>query len=154
MATTPTQIHPLLNIPFSPNTDFTRLADYCEQFTEALIESDDPALRLALCGRLISSLSLLRATINDPIPEHLVERFIVDEPPVNPPRFEPDSEQLCGYCLALAQLLTGRALPLGAEQPLSDLLFGLVGYFAAELKSPRWLRVRTADGLLFTSEGL
>ena len=103
---------------------------------------------------MLTGLSLLRATLNDPIPEHLVERFIVDEPPANPPRFEPDSEQLCGYCLALAQLLTSRVLPSGTEQPLSDLLFGLVGYFAAELKAPRWLRVRMANGLLFTSEGL
>ncbi|WP_347254561.1 hypothetical protein [Leminorella grimontii] len=154
MATTPTQTHPLLNIPFTANTDFTTLADYCEQFAEALTESDDPALRLALCGRLISCFSLLRGTLNDPIPEHLAERFIVDEPPANPPCFEPDSEQLCDYCLTLAQLLAGRALPLGAEQTIGELLFGLVGYFVAELKFPRWLRVRTADGLLFTSEGL
>ncbi|GKX58667.1 hypothetical protein [Leminorella grimontii] len=151
---TTVQPHPLLTIPLTLNTDFTTLADHCEQFAEALTESDDPALRLVLCGRLISGLSLLRATLNDPIPEHLVERFIVDKSPVNPPRFELDSEQLCGYCLTLTQLLTGRALPSWAEQPMGDLLFGLVGYFASELKAPRWLRVRTADGLLFTSEGL
>lgn len=151
---TTVQPHPLLTIPLTPNTDFTTLADYCEQFAEALTESDDPALRLALGGRLLTGLSLLRSTLNDPIPEHLAERFIVDKPPANPPRFEPESEQLCGYCLTLAQLLTGRALPSWAEQPMGDLLFGLVGYFAADLKAPRWLRVRTADGLLFTSEGL
>ncbi|GKX55257.1 hypothetical protein SOASR030_13690 [Leminorella grimontii] len=151
---TTVQPHPLLTIPLTANADFTTLADHCEQFVEALTESDDLALRLALGGRLISCLSQLRATLNDPIPEHLVERFIVDKPPVNPPRFEPDSEQLCGYCLTLAQLLTGRALPSWAEQPMSDLLFGLVGYFAADLKAPRWLRVHTADGLLFTCEGL
>ena len=52
MATIPTQTHPLLSVPFNAATDFTILADHCENFADTLIESDDPALRLALCGRL------------------------------------------------------------------------------------------------------
>ncbi|MBC7037383.1 hypothetical protein G6O47_23040, partial [Salmonella enterica subsp. enterica serovar Enteritidis] len=52
MATTPIQTHPLLAVSFNAATDFTVLADHCENFAETLIESDDPALRLALCGRL------------------------------------------------------------------------------------------------------
>ena len=42
----------LLTVPFNATTDFTVvLADYCARFAETLIETDDPALRLALCGR-------------------------------------------------------------------------------------------------------
>ncbi|MCN9133704.1 hypothetical protein MLW90_11700 [Escherichia coli] len=47
MATIPTQTHPLLAVPFNAATDFTVLADHCENFAETLIESDDPVLRLA-----------------------------------------------------------------------------------------------------------
>lgn len=52
MATIPTQTHPLLAVPFNATTDFTVLADHCENFADILIESDDPALRLALADGL------------------------------------------------------------------------------------------------------
>ncbi|WP_413725631.1 hypothetical protein [Sodalis sp. RH16] len=47
MATPLTQTHPLLSIPFSAATDFTELAGNCELCAETLLESDDPALRMA-----------------------------------------------------------------------------------------------------------
>ncbi|EOK1146685.1 hypothetical protein [Klebsiella pneumoniae] len=150
MATTPVQTHPLLAVPFNAATDFTVLASHCENFAETLIESDDPALRLALCGRLAACLSLLRPTLNDPIPPHLIESLTVDTLPASYPRFEPGSELLCDYSLTLAQLLTGRALLPKMERTLNGLLCELVWYFAAELKAPRWLR--TADGVKFIDE--
>ena len=61
----------LLSVPFNAATDFTVLADYCARFAETLIETDDPALRLALCGRLHAALALLQPTLHDPIPPHL-----------------------------------------------------------------------------------
>lgn len=150
MATIPTQIHPLLAIPFSAATDFTVLADHCDRFAETLIESDDPALRLALCGRLAACLALLRPTLNDPIPPHLIESLTVYTLPTSYLRFEPGSELLCDYSLTLAQLLTGRALLPKMERTLTGLLCELVWYFAAELKAPRW--IRTADGVMFIDE--
>lgn len=63
MATTPIQIHPLLAVPFNAATDFTVLADHCENFAETLIENDDPTLKLALCGRLNSALALLQPAV-------------------------------------------------------------------------------------------
>lgn len=147
MATTLTQTHPLLVVPFNAATDFTVLASHCETFAETLMESDDPALRLALCGRLAACLSLLRPTLNDPIPPHLIESLTVDFLPATHPRFEPGSELLCGYSLTLAQLLTGRALLPKMERTLTGLLCELVWYFAAELNAPRWLR--TADSVKF-----
>lgn len=150
MATTPIQTHPLLAVPFNAATDFTVLVEHCDRFAETLIESDDPTLRLALCGRLAACLSLLRPTLNDPIPPHLIESLTVDFLPANPPRFEPGSELLCDYSLTLAQLLTGRALLPKMERTLTGLLCELVWYFSAELKAPRWLR--TADGVKFIDE--
>lgn len=147
MATIPTQTHPLLSVPFNAATDFTVLADHCDRFAEALLESGDPTLRLALCGRLVAGLSLLRPTLNDPIPPHLIESLTVDTLPASYPCFEPGSELLCDYSLTLAQLLTGRALLPKMEQTLAGLLCELVWYFAAELKAPRWLH--TSDGVKF-----
>lgn len=145
MATTLTQTRLLLTVPLSAATDFTTLADHCENFTETLIESDDPALRLAICGRLATCLALLRSTLNEPVPRHLLESLTVDTLPTVSPCFDPDSELLCDYCFTLAQLLTERALSPEAERILTGLLAELVWYFAAELKAPRW--IRTADGV-------
>ncbi|ECJ2453058.1 hypothetical protein JGY68_003350 [Salmonella enterica] len=150
MATTPIQTHPLLSVPFNAATDFTDLADYCDRFAETLIESDDPALRLALCGRLAACLALLRPTLNDPILLHLIESLTVDTLPASYPCFKPGSELLCDYSLTLAQLLTGRALLPKMERTLTGLLCELVWYFSSELKAPRW--IRTADGVTFIDE--
>ena len=78
MATTPTQTHVLdhspLNLSFDIDTDFTVLADYCERFADSLIESAKPGERRVLCYRLAECLEILSLTLNDPIPEHLIER--------------------------------------------------------------------------------
>ncbi|MCW2482316.1 hypothetical protein J5224_24905, partial [Candidatus Symbiopectobacterium sp. NZEC135] len=50
-----TQTHPLLTLPFSSATDF---AAHSERFAGALLESNDPALKQALCGRLVACLAL------------------------------------------------------------------------------------------------
>ncbi|ATO31888.1 hypothetical protein DZA65_00923 [Dickeya dianthicola] len=150
MATIPTQIHPLLTAPFCAATDFTVLAGHCENFAETQIESNDPALRLALCGRLAACLALLRPSLNQPVPRHLLESLSVDTLPAVSPCFDLDSEWLCDYCLTLAQLLAGRALSPEAERTLTGLLSELVWYFAAELKAPRW--IRTANGVKCINE--
>lgn len=150
MATIPTQTHPLLAIPFNAATDFTVLADHCENFADTLIESDDPALRLALCGRLAACLALLRPTLNDPIPPHLIESLTTNTLPASSTYFDPGSELLCDYSLTLARLLTGRALLPKMEQTLTGLMCELVWCFAAELKAPRW--IRTVDGVKFIDE--
>lgn len=85
MATTPIQTHPLLAVPFNAATDFTVLADHCENFAETLIENDDPTLKMALCGRLSAALMLLQPTLLEPVPPHLVESLTVDTLPANSP---------------------------------------------------------------------
>lgn len=145
MATTLTLTHPLLTVPFSATTDFTLLADHCEQFVETLIESDDPALKMALCGRLNACLSVLEPTLLDPVPAHLVDSLTVNSLPVRTPRFDPDCTQLCRYCLTLTHLLAEQGLSPETERQLSGLLYDLINYFTAEMKAPRW--VRTADGV-------
>ncbi len=150
MATIPTQTHPLLTIPFSAATDFTVLAEHCKQFAETLTESNDPALKMALCGRLNACLTLLQPSLLDPIPDHMVARLTVDTLPASFPRFEPDCTELCHYCLALTQILTTQGLLPETRNYLSCLLCDLILYFSAEITAPRW--IRTADGVKFIDE--
>ncbi|EIX6434260.1 ash family protein [Salmonella enterica] len=147
MATTLNQTHPLLNISFNAATDFTVLASHCENFAETLIESNDIALKMALCGRINTCLTLLQPTLLEPVPPHLVESLTVDVVPAESPRFGPECTELCNYCLALTQTLAGQGFSSETEKYLSWLLYDLINYFAAEMKAPRWLR--TPDGVKF-----
>lgn len=147
MATILTQTHPSLAVPFSTTTDFTILASHCETFAETLIESNDPTLKMALCGRINACLTLLQPTLLDPVPPHLVESLTVDTLPASSPRFDPECTELCRYCLAITQLLSGLGFASETEKYLSWLLYDLINYFAAEMKAPRWLR--TAGGVKF-----
>ena len=146
MATIPTQTHPLLAVPFNAATDFTVLAEHCANFAGTLIESNDPTLKMALCGRINASLMLLQPTLLEPVPEHLVESLTVNAPPEDFPRFTPECTELCNYCLALTQTLAGTGLSSETEKYLSWLLFDLLSYFSAEMRAPRWLR--TAEGVV------
>lgn len=150
MATILTPDRDLLSIPFNANTDFTILADYGTRFADTLIESDDPALRLALCGRLHACLALLQPTLNDPIPPHLIESLTVDNLPTTPIHFDSEPDSLCEYCLALLRLLMERSVEAKTEQTLIRLLCELIWYFTEGLKVPRW--IRTVDGVKFIDE--
>jgi hypothetical protein len=154
MATIPTQTHSPENSPltlsFNADTDFTVLADHCERFADALMESHHSGERRALCYRLADCLNLLHPSLNDPIPRHLIERFTVDQLPNKSPVFEPESELLCSYCLTLAQLLSKYTFNADEEKQLTGLLFELVCYFADELRAPRW--IRTAEGVKLIDE--
>ncbi|MRS15437.1 hypothetical protein GJV06_11140 [Enterobacteriaceae bacterium RIT691] len=144
MSTSHTPYNDLLTIPFSAATDFTDLADYCDRFAETLIECDDTAQKLALLGRMGACLALLRPTLDEPIPPHLIEHFTVDTLPAAPQFFEPDAEALCDYCQSLAQVLCQHSLLPETEKSLKGLLCELVWMFAGELKAPRWDRSKTA----------
>ncbi len=150
MATVLTPDSDLLSVPFSAATEFTELAAHCDRFAEPLIECHDPALKMVLYGRLRACLAILSPTLNDPIPPHLLDSLTLDDLPTSFPRFEPDSEQLCEYCLALIQILTEQTQGSETEQPLTGLLCELVWFFATKLKAPRWLR--TADGVVFIED--
>ncbi|ECF6031256.1 Uncharacterised protein [Salmonella enterica subsp. salamae serovar Greenside] len=147
MATIPNQTHPLLSVPFNAATDFTVLAEHCKQFTEILIEHDDPTLKMALCGRLNACLRLLQPSLLDPIPDHMMDSLTVDTLPASSPRFDPECTELCHYCLALTQVLTGQGLLPETRNYLGCLLYDLIHYFSDEITAPRWLR--TADGVKF-----
>ncbi len=136
MATIPIQTYPLLAVPFNAATDFTVLAGHCETFAETLIESNDPTLKMALCGRLNACLTLLQPTLLEPVPPHLIESLTVDTLPANSPRFEPECTELCRYCLSLTQTLAGQGFYSEMEKYLSGLLYELIKLFRRGNDSP------------------
>lgn len=138
----------LFTTPFDHNTGFTELADNCQRYCEALVEETDPARKIALCGRLASTLALLRPMLLEPLPEHLQERLTLDVFPERVPAFHAESDQLCRYCEVITQLLIGGALAPEPARVMGDLLFELTGYFADQLKAPRWLRTEAGVALL------
>jgi hypothetical protein len=140
MATIPTQTHALLTTPFSHTTDFTELASHCERFAHTLLESDDPAEKLALCARLSAGLALLQPALSEPVPPHLVERLTLDDLPSRLPEFDPDSDLLGQYCQTVTQLLIGNVLPPEMAKVMEGLLYELVSFYADTLNAPRWLQ--------------
>ncbi|SCC68553.1 hypothetical protein [Kosakonia oryziphila] len=146
MATPSTFPLALLTVPFHYATDFTELADNCERFTEVIVECDDPAHKMALCGRLSACLGLLQSTLQEPVPDAIKASLTVDHFPTRSPVFEAESDQLCRYCQLLTQLLMSGLLASSQQRVMGDLLSTLVGFFADTLKMPRWLR--TDDGVV------
>lgn len=130
----------VLAIPFNAATDFTDLAECCDRFAETLMDCDDPAYKMALLGRMGACLALLRPTLGEPIPPHLIERFTVERLPDTQQYFEPDAEALCDYCQTLTQVLCQQSMLPETETSLKGLLCELVWMFAADLKAPRWAK--------------
>ena len=146
MTTTLSFSHSLFTVPFDSNTDFTALADNCERFAEVIVECEDPAQKMALCGRLSACLALLQPTLLEPVPEHLKASLTVDDLPLDVPLFEPESDQLGQYCQLLTQLLLSRTLSARDERIAGDLLQDLVAFYSGTLKAPRGLR--TNEGVV------
>ncbi|MBB1199413.1 hypothetical protein EGM70_03745 [Enterobacteriaceae bacterium 89] len=144
MKETQTVAQDLLNLPFTHGTDFTELAGHCEQFAQTLVECDNTAEKLALCGRLSACLALLQPTLNEPVPDELMDALTINDLPETLPAFEPEGDQLAHYCQSLTQLLLSRSLPVEMTCAMEDLLCELVNYLSAMMKAPRW--INTPEG--------
>lgn len=139
MTTTPNFPHALFTTPLDHTTDFTELADSCARFVDVLVECDDPAQKMALCGRLSACLTLLQPTLLEPVPEYLKASLTVDDLPLDVPVFEPECDRLGRYCQLLTQILLAHSLSESDERVAGDLLQDLVGFYSDTLKAPRWL---------------
>ncbi|OXL40987.1 hypothetical protein CA284_07200 [Enterobacter mori] len=146
MTTIPNFSHALFTTPFDHTTDFTELADNCARFVDVLVECDDPAQKMALCGRLSACLTLLQPTLLEPVPEYLKASLTVDDLPLDVPVFEPECDRLGRYCQLLTQMLLAHSLSESDERVAGDLLQDLVGFYSDTLKAPRWLR--TKEGIV------
>lgn len=97
----------LLKIPFGTAMDLFQMLDCCQNFVDALVETDDNHCRMALCGRLYAALKVLQVVLKAPLPAYLIERLtaeVAKEEDDHCP-LSTDSETLRGYCAALTLLL-------------------------------------------------
>ena len=127
----------LLNMPIPATADLFQVADLCSEFVIRLVESDDPAESLALCGRLSHALTALRQLCDEDLPPHLLESLTVDEPsaPCVPDCWV-DSNVLVEYAQGLTQALLSRTLSNTVMVPLTGLLHDLVILLTDYLRQP------------------
>ena len=58
----------LLKTPLGNHLDLFELLDSCQFHIDALIENDNSTECMALCGRLLAALEMLKVTLNAPLP--------------------------------------------------------------------------------------
>lgn len=141
----------LLKTPLGNHLDLFEILDSCRFHIDALIENDNNTECMALCGRLLAALEMLKFTLNTPLPAHLIERLTIDVATDDNYRcpLSTDSETLRQYCAALTMLLLQRQQTAEQNEQVTGLLFELVNVLIEDLKTPRF--VRTESGLVMMS---
>lgn len=141
----------LLKTPLAADMDLFQILDGCQRHVYELIENDNNTERMALCGRLLAGLEMLKFALNAPLPAYLIERLTVDIASDDNYRcpLSTDSETLRAYCAALTMLLLQRQQSPDQEEHIAGLLFELVNVLVEDLKAPRF--VRTDAGLVMIS---
>ncbi len=144
-------INTLLKTPLGLGMDLFQILDACEYHADALIENDGVTERLALCGRLLAGLEVLKTILDEPLPSHLIEHLTVDIAEKDNYRcpLSTDSETLREYCTALSLLLLQRQQSAEQEEHITGLLFELINVLVEDLKAPRF--VNTDAGLVMIS---
>jgi hypothetical protein len=137
----------LLKIPLGATHDLFQVVDICQRYADELIEVDNHAEYMALCGRLLAGLNVLKVVLKSPLPKHLIEQLTVNENNADEYRSQlsTDSETTCEYCSALTMVLLNQQVTEDQQEHIEELLFELLTMLAEDLKAPRF--IRTASGL-------
>ncbi|MCS3602622.1 hypothetical protein M2371_001831 [Buttiauxella sp. BIGb0471] len=137
----------LLKIPLGAMHDLFQVVDICQRYADELIEVHNHAEYIALCGRLLAGLNVLKVVLKTPLPKHLIEQLTVNENNFAECRspVSTDSETTCEYCSALTMILLNQQIMPEQQEQISELLFELLTMLAEDLKAPRF--IRTTDGL-------
>ncbi len=137
----------LLKKPQGAAMDLFQVLDICQRYAEGLIENENHTECMALCGRLLAGLEVLKSALKAPLPDHLIEQLTLKESETSDYRtpLSTDSDTLRGYCVALTiALLNNQDLPEQREQ-MTGMLYEIIFVLAEDLKAPRF--VRASDGL-------
>ncbi|WP_146145016.1 hypothetical protein [Siccibacter turicensis] len=144
----------LLCEPLHFKASFLALAPACSRLVAELLETHSTAARLALAGRLMLALSLLREDLPHPLTDAEREALTADQPPAAVSEdFMPEPDILCDYCRTLTEILLSRTQTVPGEKVVAGLLFELVNYLADTLTAPRFYRSPEAyDGSVAGAE--
>ena len=138
----------LLKTPLGTTHDLFQVLDTCVRYVDALVECNDIADRMALCGRLLAALEVLKVLLDKPLPEHLIKRLTLEKGDDKACRTRDsiDSEEMRQYCSALILVLLNQQAPADLQKHITGLLFQMVNIMADDLTAPRFLR--TESGLV------
>ncbi|MDC7870659.1 hypothetical protein TH60_14240 [Pantoea ananatis] len=138
----------LLKTPLGTTHDLFQVLDTCVRYVDALVECNELSARMALCGRLLAALEVLRVLLDQPLPEHLIERLTVDKVEHKACRSggSIDSEEMRQYCSALTLVLLNQQASTDLQKHITGLLFQMVNIMSDDLTAPRF--VRTESGLV------
>ncbi|MEW7311383.1 hypothetical protein AB1E22_01390 [Buttiauxella gaviniae] len=137
----------LLKIPLGATHDLFQVLDICQRYTDELIEVHNHAEYIALCGRLLAGLNVLKVVLKTPLPKHLIKQLTVKEGSADEYRspLSTDSETICEYCSSLTMLLLNQQVTPEQQEHITGLLFELLSVLAEDLTAPRF--IRTSMGL-------
>lgn len=144
-------ISTLLKTPLGATHDLFQVLDVCQSYADALIENNNHTECIALCGRLLAGLSVLKVVLQAPLPDHLIKSLTVDitQPDNYRCALTTDSETLREYCASLTIVLLNQLESPEQQEHIIGILFELVSVLAEDLKAPRF--VRTSAGLVMMS---
>ena len=137
----------LLKLPLGAEHDLFQVLAICQIYADELTETNNHAECLALCGRLLAGLNMLKAVLKAPLPEHLIELLTVEAGDTEEYRspLTTDSETVREYCCALTMVLLNQQAPADQREYIIGLLGELLAMLAEDLKTPRF--IRTSGGL-------
>lgn len=140
----------LLKIPLGATHDLFQVVDICQRYADELIEVHNHAEYIALCGRLLAGLNVLKVVLKSPLPKHLIEQLTVNENNFAECRgpLSTDSETTCEYCSALTMVLLNQQIMPEQQEHISELLFELLTMLAEDLKVPRFIRTTTGLAMI------
>ena len=138
----------LLKTPLGTTHDLFQVLDTCVRYVDSLVECNDIVDRMALCGRLLAALEVLKVLLDKPLPEHLIKRLTLEKGDDKACRSRDsiDSEEMRQYCSALTLVLLNQQAPADLQKHITGLLFQMVNIMADDLTAPRFLR--TESGLV------
>lgn len=141
----------LLKTPLGATHDLFQLLDGCQRYADALIENDNNTECMALCGRLLAGLEVMKGTLKAPLPDHLIKRLTVNNIDADDYRcpISTDSETLREYCVALTIVLLNHQESAEQKAHITGMLFEMVNLLVDDLKAPRF--IDTGEGLAMIS---
>ena len=137
----------LLKKPQGAAMDLFQVLDICQQYAEGLIENENHTECMALCGRLLAALEVLKSVLKAPLPDHLIEQLTLKETETSDYRtpLTTDSETLREYCTALTIVLLNQQEPPEQREQMIGMLYEIIYVLAKDLKASRFVQV--AGGL-------
>jgi hypothetical protein len=143
----------LLKKPQGTAMDLFQVLDICQRYAEGLIENENHTECMALCGRLLAGLEVLKSVLKAPLPDHLIEQLTLKNTETSDYRtpLATDSDTLCEYCTALTIVLLNHQEPPDQREKITGMLYEIIYMLAEDLKAARF--VRTAGGLTMIEGG-